>query len=75
MMEKRRQDRAVALAFERVGRGCFQQCPGLAVAQGWGLAFVRVDFRALDAADRVVAHRIDLAEVIKRRSHGGELHL
>jgi len=33
VVQKRRQDGAVALAFEGVGRRRFQQRPGLAVAQ------------------------------------------
>jgi len=42
VVQKRRQDRAVPLAFERVGRGRVQQRPGLGVAQRRGLALVGV---------------------------------
>ena len=65
-------NRPVAFAFERVLRRRFQERPGLAVAQGGRLAFVLIRFGALDPAHRVVAHRVDLAEVVKQRGDRGE---
>ena len=58
---------------ERISWQRLQQRPGLAVAQGRRLALVILCFGALDPADRVVADRVDLAEVVKERGHGGEL--
>src|SRR5947209_1448283 len=37
------------------------------------LAFVVVGFRALDPADRVVADRVNFAEVVEQRSDRGQL--
>jgi hypothetical protein len=58
VVEEGGQDGPVAFAFEGVVRGRFQQRPRLAVAQRRGFALILVYFRALDPADRVVAHRV-----------------
>jgi hypothetical protein len=58
----------VALAFEGIGWRRFQQRPGLAVAQRGRLALIVLGFGAFDPADRVMAHGIDLAQVVEKRS-------
>ena len=73
VVKKGGQDGPVALAFKRIGRRRLKQRPGLAVAQRRRFAFVRFGFWALDPADRVVADRIDFAQVIKERGNRGEL--
>jgi hypothetical protein len=73
VVEEGRQDGPIALAFEGVGRGRVQERPGLAVAQSRGFAFVAFGLGAFDAAHRVVADRVHLAEVVEERSHRGEL--
>jgi hypothetical protein len=70
---KNPQDGPVALALEGVGRGRLEQRPGLAVAQRRRLALITLGFGALDAADRVMAHRVDLAEVVEERGDRGQL--
>jgi hypothetical protein len=65
VVEEGRQDGAVALAFERVGRGHFQEHPGLAIAQHRGFALVAFGLGAFDPAHRVVGDRVDFAKVIK----------
>ena len=72
-MEESRQDRPVAFAFEGAGRRRFQKRAGLAVAERRRLAFVRVGAGAFDPADRIVADRINFAQVVKKRGDRGEL--
>jgi hypothetical protein len=72
VVEEGCQDGPVAFAFQGLGRGRFQQRAGLAVAQRRGLAFVPLRFGAFDPADRVVAHGVDFAEVVKERGDRGE---
>jgi hypothetical protein len=72
VVEEGGQDGPVALAFEGAGRRRLQQRPGLAVAQRRRLAFIVVDFWALDATNRVVADRVNFAQVVKERGDRGE---
>jgi hypothetical protein len=73
VVEEDGQDRPVAFAFETVAGGRFQERPGLAVAQGRGLAFAGLYFRALYPPDRVVVYGTHLAEVIKKGCNRGQL--
>jgi hypothetical protein len=73
VVEEGGQNGAVALAFERVFRRGLQQRPGLAIAQRRRLALVVVGLGAFDAADGVVADRINLAEMVEERGDRGQL--
>ncbi len=73
VVEESRQDGPVAFAFEGAGRRRFQQRAGLAVAERGRLAFARVGPGAFDPADRIVANRIDFAQVVEKRGDRGEL--
>jgi hypothetical protein len=73
VVEKRRQDGPVSFALEGVGRGRLQERAGLAVARAPRLAFIIVGLGALNAAQRVVADGVHLAEMVEERSDRGEL--
>ena len=65
MVEKRRQDRPVTFPLEGVAAGAFSKQPGLFVTQGRRQAFVGIRLRPLHPLDRIVDHRVALAEVLK----------
>ena len=62
-----REDRAVALALDRVGLGRVEQLAGLVIAERRRLAFAALRPRPLDAFDRVVGHGVSLAEIFEQR--------
>lgn len=67
MIEQRRYDGAVALAFERRDRRGIEEGTRLEVGARRRLALVAVEVRALDPVHRVMRHGIFLAEIFKER--------
>jgi hypothetical protein len=68
VVEKRRQDRAIALVLEAVTTGCGEQFPGLVVAQRRRFPFTALESGPLDAFDRVVGDSVLLAEIFESSS-------
>ena len=74
MVEERRQDGAIALAFERRRWRCLEEHAGLLITQGRRQAFVGIeDFGPLHAFDGIVHHGVALAEILEERGDRGEL--
>lgn len=73
VIQKRRQNRAVAFALQCVaGRGG-EQLPRLGIADRRRLAFVGLRGRPLDAVHRVQVNCVRLAQVFKERRHRRQL--
>ena len=64
--QQHRENRAIALALERVLIGCIKEGARLVIAERRGLAFVGFDFRSLHALDRIVSHGVRLTEVFEQ---------
>ena len=70
--QQRRQDRAIALGLERIGRRRRQQLARLVVADRRRLAFGGFRLRPLDAFDRIMSDRVPAAQIFEQRSQRRE---
>ena len=70
--QQRRQDRAVALGLERIGRRRRQQFARLVVADRRRLAFGGFRLRPLDPFDRIVGNGVPAAQIFEQRGQRRE---